>query len=78
MPEQDQPSQPKGPSGPQVSLKEGAPEQIVPRYLIRRNQIAFAMIVSLTYLAAPVFYVDVVQATLCDKLGASRVVANFP
>lgn len=32
----------------------------------------------LVYLAAPVIYVDVVQAALCDKLGASTALANLP
>jgi len=30
------------------------------------------------YLAAPVYYVDVTQAALCNKLGASATVANLP
>jgi MFS family permease len=32
----------------------------------------------LVYLAAPVIYIDVVQAALCDKLGASTTLANLP
>ena len=32
----------------------------------------------LVYLAAPVIYVGVVQAALCDKLGANATVANLP
>jgi len=75
--EQDQPKVPDTSNGPQVSPEEET-QEIVPRHLVRRNQVSFAIIVSLIYLAAPVFYVDVVQATLCDKLGASKAVANLP
>ena len=32
----------------------------------------------LHYLAAPVIYVGIVQAALCDRLGASATVANLP
>ena len=32
----------------------------------------------LIYLAAPVMYIDVVQAALCNKLGAGPTVANLP
>ena len=33
---------------------------------------------ALIYLCAPVLYIDFVQTTLCDKLGASKAVANLP
>jgi hypothetical protein len=33
---------------------------------------------ALVYLAAPVAYADVVHAALCDRLGASKFVANLP
>ncbi len=66
------------PNDQEVSPQEPAAEQIVPRHLVRRNQVSYAIIVSLIYLAAPILYVDVVQSTLCDKLGASRMVANLP
>jgi MFS family permease len=44
----------------------------------RENGSIFLMIYLLTYLAAPVIYVGVIQAALCDKLGASATVANLP
>jgi hypothetical protein len=43
-----------------------------------RNLIWFSVITFLIYLSAPVLYVDVIHATLCDKLGASKTVANLP
>src|SRR5579859_1892513 len=44
----------------------------------RKNGNLFLWANLLIYLAAPVFYVGVVQAALCDKLGASATVANLP
>jgi len=44
----------------------------------RRNGWIFFTSFVLVYLAAPVTYVDVVQAALCDKLGASISLANLP
>jgi MFS family permease len=44
----------------------------------RRNSFIFYMSYLLIYLAAPVIYVGVVQAALCDKLGARATVANLP
>jgi hypothetical protein len=44
----------------------------------RRNGNIFLLAGVLLYLSAPVRYVGVVQAALCDKLGASAVVANLP
>jgi MFS family permease len=43
-----------------------------------RNGLAFTVVTVLTYLAAPVMYVGVVQAALCAKLGANATVANLP
>ena len=43
-----------------------------------RNAWIMGLSYFLTYLAAPVIYVDVVQAALCDKLGASATIANLP
>lgn len=43
-----------------------------------RNLLLFAACTGLQYLAAPVGYVGVTQASLCDKLGASATVANLP
>jgi len=44
----------------------------------RRNGNLFFYSFLLIFLAAPVLYVGVVQAALCDKLGASATVANLP
>ncbi|MDB5336180.1 MAG: hypothetical protein JWN70_1799 [Planctomycetaceae bacterium] len=43
-----------------------------------RNVLVFAACTCLQYLAAPVLYVGMTQATLCSKLGASPDVANLP
>lgn len=44
----------------------------------RRNGILFFCSYVLIYLAAPVTYIGIVQAALCDKLGASYAVASLP
>jgi hypothetical protein len=44
----------------------------------RLNGLIFFVSTAFTFLAAPVIYVDVVQAALCDKLGASATVSNLP
>ena len=44
----------------------------------RHNGLLFIFSNSLIYVAAPVVYIGVVQAALCDKLGASATVANLP
>lgn len=44
----------------------------------RRNGLIYLTIYLLTYLSTPVFRMDVVQAGLCDQLGASATVANLP
>ena len=44
----------------------------------RRNGSIYLASYLLSYLAAPVLWVGVVQAGLCDKLGASATVANLP
>jgi hypothetical protein len=51
--------------------------QITPR-TDRRNGRILALSYALLFFAAPVVYVGVVQAALCDKLGASATVANLP
>ncbi|MSO21745.1 MAG: hypothetical protein EXQ58_00520 [Acidobacteria bacterium] len=43
-----------------------------------RNGACLAIAVLMTYLAAPVTYVGVVQATLCDRLGANATLSNLP
>ena len=44
----------------------------------RQNLVLFALCTGLQYLAAPVLYVGITQASLCDRLGASAKVANLP
>jgi MFS family permease len=44
----------------------------------RRNGAIFLICWALIYLAAPVMYVDVVQAALCHRLGAGPAVSNLP
>lgn len=44
----------------------------------RRNLILFASCTGLQYLAAPVLYVGITQAALCDRLGADARTANLP
>ena len=77
MTNEDQPKVPDSASNLQVSPQQSAAEQIIAPHLVRRNQICYAIIISMVYLAAPVLYVDVVQAAMCDKLGASKAIANL-
>lgn len=44
----------------------------------RRNTWVFTICYVFVYLAAPVLYVGVIQAALCDKLGASKALASLP
>lgn len=44
----------------------------------RRNLILFAACTGTQYLAAPVLYVGITQASLCDHLGADTRTANLP
>lgn len=43
-----------------------------------RNVVVFSACTGLQYLAAPVLYVGMTQAALCNRLGASPKVANLP
>jgi hypothetical protein len=43
-----------------------------------RNLVIFGTNVSLIYLGAPVLYVGLTQAALCERLGASKTIANLP
>lgn len=43
-----------------------------------RNMLLFAACTGLQYLAAPVLYVGITQASLCDRLGTDAKVANLP
>ncbi|MFO1021218.1 MAG: hypothetical protein U0903_11045 [Planctomycetales bacterium] len=49
-------------------------------HLQRRNLMIFGMCTGLIYLSAPVLYVGVMQATLCEKLYGQKidVIANLP
>jgi MFS family permease len=49
----------------------GWPEQ-------RRNLILFACCTAMQYLAAPVLYVGITQASLCNRLGADARTSNLP
>jgi hypothetical protein len=55
-----------------------ASSDVITPEMDRINGLIFFVSYVLVYLAAPVIYVDVVQAALCDKLGASTAVANLP
>ncbi|HZT30180.1 MAG TPA: MFS transporter [Bryobacteraceae bacterium] len=44
----------------------------------RRNGLLYLLMYLLIYLAAPVSYIGVVQAALCDKLGSNATIANLP
>jgi MFS family permease len=44
----------------------------------RRNLILFAACTGMIYLAAPVLYVGITQASLCEKLGADARTSNLP
>lgn len=44
----------------------------------RRNMILFASCTGLQYFAAPVLYVGITQASLCNRLGADDKLANLP
>lgn len=44
----------------------------------RRNGLLFCVAMALGYFAAPVTYVGMTHATLCERLGASATVSNLP
>ena len=44
----------------------------------RRNLMLFAVCTGTQYLAAPVLYVGITQASLCDRLGADARTSNLP
>lgn len=64
-------SETSGKSGPLDTCPLSWPEQ-------RRNLMLFAACTGTQYLAAPVLYVGITQAALCDQLGASATTANLP
>jgi hypothetical protein len=63
-------------------LKDLPPEQAIPRrvtpYMDRRNGNIFLAAQLLLFLAAPITYPGIVQAALCNKLGAGATLANLP
>jgi hypothetical protein len=63
---------------PETVSTSDAPEAEVTAAMDRRNGGIFLVSWVLIFLAAPVVYVDVVQAGLCSKLGAGPIVANLP
>jgi len=50
----------------------------LPRRVQLNNLVLFALCTGMQYLAAPVLYVGITQASLCEKLGADARVANLP
>ncbi|MBX3440226.1 MAG: hypothetical protein KF861_22240, partial [Planctomycetaceae bacterium] len=50
----------------------------LPLHLQNRNLLLFAGCTGLQYFAAPVLYVGVTQASLCDRLGADARTSNLP
>jgi len=61
----------------QTSTTRGNGGPITPQ-MDRRNGLAFSFSYLLIFFAAPVIYVRIDQAALCDKLGASATVSNLP
>lgn len=56
----------------------GSEVSLVTEVMDQRNSRIFYLSFLLIFFAAPAVYVGVVQAALCDKLGASATVANLP
>ncbi len=50
----------------------------VPANLQRRNMIVYVVLVAMTYLSAPITYVDVMHSALIAKLTPSNFLANLP
>ena len=61
-----------------MGTKEPSTESAVTPEMDRRNGRIFFVSWVLIYLAAPVMYIDVVQAALCNKLGARPALASLP
>jgi len=55
-----------------------APDGVITPAMDRHNGRIVILSAFLHYLAAPVIYVGIVQAALCDRLGASVTVSNLP
>jgi MFS family permease len=60
-----------------MKLCVDVPNEITPA-MNRRNGRIFLLSWQLQFLGAPVIFVGVVQAALCDKLGAGATIANLP
>lgn len=59
-------------------IMEAGEEPTIPPAIERRNATIFFFTWQLLFLIAPVYYVGVLQAALCDKLGASPAISNLP
>src|SRR5580692_3154670 len=57
---------------------ESEPLNLVTPEMDRRNGRIYFLITLLIYLEAPVVYIGVVQAALCQHLGASAAISNLP
>jgi MFS family permease len=70
---------PEGNAEPESSADTppGYAPEVTPE-MERRNLWIFSASYALVYFAAPVSYVGVVQAALCNRLGASAALANLP
>lgn len=66
------------PAAPAAPAKQAEPADALSRGEQTRNLLLFASCTGMIYLAAPVGYVGVTQASLCHRLGASDAVANLP
>ncbi len=77
-PEADGPYRPPKPEVRKLTPVHDSSTCSLPWPLQRRNLILFACCTSLQYLAAPVLYVGITQASLCDRLETTRRVANLP
>lgn len=56
----------------------GESSGLLPERDQKRNMLLFAACMGLNYLAAPISYVGIVQAALCERLGATPTEANLP
>jgi len=59
-------------------IADSRTEHTISPLMDRRNGLIFLLSWQLQFLAAPVIFVGVAQAALCDKLGASTAIANLP
>lgn len=66
------------PAAPVASAMPAEPAVALSPSEQTRNLLLFASCTGMIYLAAPVGYVGVTQASLCHRLGASDAVANLP